>query len=64
MPSELTDAALDFLLTRAGLVLTPAQKAEIKSVYANLAEMSVRVRKPRGHMAELAHIYNFADEDL
>jgi hypothetical protein len=64
MPSELTDAALDFLLARAGLVLTPAQKTEIKSVYANLAEMAVRVRKPRGHMAELAHIYNFADEDL
>jgi hypothetical protein len=64
MPSQLTDDALDFLLARAGLVLTPAQKAEIRSVYANLAEMAGRVRKPRGHMAELAHVYDFAEEDL
>ena len=64
MPSELTDDALDFLLARAGLDLTPAQKAEIRSVYANLAEMARRVRKPRGHMAELAHVYDFAEDDL
>jgi hypothetical protein len=64
MPSVLTDDALDFLLARAGLALTPAQKAELKSVYPNLAEMAERVRKPRGRMAELAHIYNFAEEDL
>ena len=64
MPSELTDGALDFLLARAGLVLTPAQKADLKSVYANLAEMAERVRKPRGRMAELAHTFDFAEEDL
>jgi hypothetical protein len=64
MPSELTDDALDFLLARAGLDLTPVQKAEIRSVYANLAEMALRVRKPRGHMAELAHVYDFTEEDL
>ena len=64
MPPELTDQALDFLLARAGLNLTPAQKADLKSVYPAVAEMAERVRKPRGRMAELAHVYDFADEDL
>jgi hypothetical protein len=64
MPPELTDDALDFLLARAGLALTPAQKNELKSVYPGIAEMARRVRKPRGRMAEPAHIYNFAEEDL
>ncbi len=64
MPSQLTDTALDFLLARAGLDLSEAQKADLKSVYAALAQMAERVRKPRGRMAELAHIYDFADEDL
>ena len=64
MPADISDEALDFLLARAGLDLTPAQKADLKSVYANLAEMAERVRKPRGRMAELAHTYDFADEDL
>jgi hypothetical protein len=61
---EITDEALEFLLGRAGLNLTPEQKAELKSVYGGIAEMAERVRKPRGHIAELAHIYDFAEEDL
>jgi len=64
MPSEISDEALDFLLARAGLNLTPAQKADLKSVYAGIAAMAERVRKPRGRMAELAHVYGVAEEDL
>jgi hypothetical protein len=64
MPPELSDEALDFLIARAGLALTSAQKAELKSVYAGIAQMAERVRKPRGRMAEPAHIYDFAEEDL
>jgi hypothetical protein len=64
MPSELTDHALDFLLARAGLSLSDAQKAKLKGVYAGIAAMAERVRKPRGRMAEPALIYGFAEEDL
>ncbi len=64
MPSEISDEALDFLLARAGLSLTDAQKAELKSVYPGIAAMAERVRKPRGRMAELAHVYDFTEEDL
>ena len=64
MPAEISDEALDFLLARSGLALTPAQKAELKSVYAGIAGMAERVRKPRGPMAELAHVYNFTQDDL
>jgi len=64
MPADISDEALDFLLARAGLVLTAAQKAELKSVYGSIAQMAQRVRQPRGRMAELAHIYNFVAEDL
>ena len=63
MPADLSDETLDFLLARAGLELTPTQKAELKTVYGNIAEMARRVRQPRGPMAELAHVYNFADLD-
>ena len=61
---EITDEAFEFLLARAGLDLTDEQKTELKSVYAGIAEMAERVRKPRGRMAEPAHIYNFTEEDL
>jgi hypothetical protein len=61
---EITDEAFEFLLARAGLDLTDEQKAELKSVYAGIAQMVERVRKPRGRMAEPAHIYNFTEEDL
>jgi hypothetical protein len=61
---ELNDEAFEFLLARAGLSLTDEQKAELKSIYAGVAAMAERVRKPRGRMAEPAHIYDFAEEDL
>ena len=64
MPADITDQALDFLLARAGLDLTDAQKAELKTVYAGIAAMAERVRKPRGIMAEPAHSYGFNEEDL
>jgi len=63
MPADMTDEALDFLLARAGLALTEAEKAELKAVYAGIAQMAERVRRPRGRMAELAHVYNFTAED-
>jgi hypothetical protein len=62
--SEIKEEALEFLLARAGLVLTDEQKAELMTIYAGIAEMARRVRKPRGRMAEPAHIYDFTQEDL
>ena len=64
MPADLGDPAIEFLLARAGLDLTDAEKAELKEVYANIAQMAERVRKPRGRMAELAHVYNFTKDDV
>jgi hypothetical protein len=64
MQSDLNDAALDYLLARAGLDPTAEQRAELKTVHAALAAMAERVRKPRGRMAEPAHGYGFAEEDL
>ena len=64
MQSDINDAALDYLLARAGLDLTDEQKAELKTVHAALAALAERVRKPRGRMAEPAHVYGFAEEDL
>jgi hypothetical protein len=64
MQSDLNDQALDYLLARAGLNLTDEQKAELKTVHAALAALAERVRKPRGRMAEPAHAYGFAEEDL
>ncbi len=64
MPSEISDEALDFLLARAGLSLSDAQKAELKGVYAGIAAMAERVRPPRGRMAVPAVTYGFAEEDL
>jgi hypothetical protein len=64
MPSDIDDAALEYLLARAGLALTDEQKAELKTVHAALAALAERVRKPRGRMAEPAHGYGFAEEDL
>jgi len=61
---ELKDEALEFLLARSGLHLTDEQKAELMTVYPGITEMAERVRKPRGHMAELAHVYDFSEEDL
>ncbi|MFL5284287.1 MAG: Spy/CpxP family protein refolding chaperone [Rhodopila sp.] len=64
MPPTLTDPALDYLLAAAGLNLTDAQKAELKSIHDSLAAMKQRVRQKRGHMAELAHTYGYTAEDL
>ena len=64
MQSEINDAALEYLLARAGLDLTDEQKAELKTVHAALAALAERVRKPRGRMAEPAHGYGFAEEDV
>jgi hypothetical protein len=64
MPAEIANEALDFLLARAGLDLTDAERAELKRVYPSLAQMIERVRKPRGRMAELAHVFDFTEEDL
>jgi hypothetical protein len=64
MPAELTDAALELLLSRAGLDLTAAEKAELKTIYPGIAAMAERVRRPRGIMAEPAHAYFFTEEDL
>jgi hypothetical protein len=62
MPAELDDETLAFILARAGLNPTEAQKAELKKVYPNFAEMVERVRRLRGIMAEPAHTYRFDEE--
>lgn len=64
MPSTLTDEALNYLLDSAGLTLTDAQKADLKTIHDGLTAMKARVRQPRGHMAELAHSFGFTAEDL
>jgi hypothetical protein len=64
MPAEISTEAFEFLLARAGLKPTAEQKAELRTVYAGIAEMAERVRKPRGYMAEPAHVYDFTEEDL
>jgi hypothetical protein len=61
---ELDDATLDFLLARAGLSPTDAQKLGLKPAYAHVAAMAGRVRQPRGRIAEPALTYRFAEEDL
>jgi len=64
MPSEINEEALEYLLARAGLRLGDAQKAELREVFAGIAAMAERVRKPRGIMAEPASTFGFAAEDL
>jgi hypothetical protein len=64
MSSEISDDALDFLLARAGLSFSAAQKADLKGVYPGIAALAARVRQSRGHMAEPALIYGFAEGDL
>ena len=64
MPIPITDDAFEYLIARAGLTLTPAEKAELKAVCDGIATFAERVRKPRGRMAEPALIYGFAEEDL
>jgi hypothetical protein len=64
MPIPINDSAFEYLLARAGLTLTDAEKAELRSVCDGIAAMAERVRKPRGRMAEPALTYGFAEEDL
>jgi hypothetical protein len=60
---EIKDEAFEFLIARGRLDLNDEQKAELKSVYAGIAVMAERVRKPRGRMAEPAHVFGFTGED-
>jgi len=64
MPTPITDEAFEFLLARAGLTPTEAEKADLKTVVDGIAAMAERVRKPRGIMAEPALTYGFTPEDL
>ena len=64
MSSTLGNEALDYLLANAGLELSEAQKADLKTVHDGLSAMKARVRQPRGRMAELAHTFRFTEEDL
>jgi hypothetical protein len=64
MPPTLTDPVLEYLLQSAGLTLTDAEKADLKSIHDGLTAMKARVRQKRGRMAELAHNYGFTAEDL
>lgn len=64
MPTRITDDAFEYLLARAGLSLSAADKAELRAVCDGIAEMAERVRQPRGRMAEPALTYSFAEEDL
>lgn len=64
MTPPITDETLDYLLATAGLSLTDAQKADLRTIHDSLAAMKERVRQPRGRMAEPAHTYGFSAEDL
>jgi hypothetical protein len=64
MPTPITDEVFEFLLARAGLTPTDAEKADLKTVVDGIAAMTERVRKPRGIMAEPALTYGFTPEDL
>lgn len=64
MKPQLTDPALEYILQSAGLTLTEAQKADLKTIHDDLTAMKARVRQKRGSMAELAHTYGFTAEDL
>src|SRR5881392_3725861 len=48
MPAEINDEALEYLLARAGLSLSEAQKAELKTVYAGIAAMAERAHGRAG----------------
>jgi hypothetical protein len=64
MPTPMTDETFEFLLARAGLTPTDAEKADLRTVVENIAAMAERVRKPRGIMAEPVLTYGFGEEDL
>jgi hypothetical protein len=64
MAGEIDEATIEYLLARAGLAPSEAEKAELRAVHAGIRAMAERVRRPRGIMAEPASIYDFADGDL
>ena len=43
MPDDIDDATLEFLLARAGLVLSEAQKAELKAKDNGIADLERRL---------------------
>ncbi len=58
MAPNITPVEFDFLVRRAGLTVTEAQKAELIGVYPMVAAMAARNRTPpRGREAEPAHIF-------
>jgi hypothetical protein len=61
MNPTITPENFDFLVQRAGLTLTEAQKAELIRVYPVMAAMAERLRTPlRGRDAEPAHVFSAA----
>lgn len=64
MTDEIDDTTLDLILARAGITPTAEQRAGLKQHAAVVGAMAANVRKPRGRMAELAHVYAFTAEDL
>ena len=71
LPPRLLEFLEDFRLREpaalclvSGLEISEAQKSELCSIYEHLVAMKARVRQKRGRMAELAHTYGFAEEDL
>jgi hypothetical protein len=57
MAASITSEEFEFLVRRAGLTLTAAQKTEIMGAYPYVAAMVERNRTPRGREAEPAHIF-------
>jgi hypothetical protein len=57
MTKSITSDQFDFLAARAGVTVTPTQKAEIIGTYHYVAAMVARNQKARGREAEPAHIF-------
>ena len=47
MPPKTTEAEFDALVARAGLPLTPAQRAELYAVFAGIEAMQALARSPQ-----------------
>jgi hypothetical protein len=59
---SITEEEFAFLVRRAELPLTDAQKSELYKVYGFVEQMVARVRTPRDRAAEPAHIFVFESE--
>ena len=57
MASTISMEELNFIVERANITLTPEQKADIIEAYPYIAAMIALVHRPRGVMAEPAHIF-------